>query len=68
MIRRYLIGKPRMADMDHEPDGEDYMARTVYDTSGEMMDTGLLDAHGNPILAQYEMDRIGYIWREESEW
>ena len=68
MAKRYIIGrlrKVRMADPDGEPDAENYLATTVYDNSGEMIETGILDAQGNPIMARYVMERIGFVHYSE---
>ncbi|MER9574893.1 hypothetical protein NKI78_04470 [Mesorhizobium sp. M0400] len=59
MAREYLI-RPRAAHIDDEPDGEHYLARTVFEDF-ELIDTGVLDAFGNKVMARRRLDPIGFI-------
>jgi hypothetical protein len=52
--------KPRLASIDKDVDGENYLARTVYEDF-ELIDTGVLDSEGNPIKAHERMDPVGFI-------
>lgn len=64
MRRDYVICRPRSADIDENVNGEDYLARTVYEDH-ELIDIGITDAQGNPIMARKRMDPIGYVrWRD----
>lgn len=63
-MRDYII-RPRSADMDQGPDGENYLARTVFETE-ELIDIGILDAAGNKVMARRRMDPIGYIRHRET--
>lgn len=60
MAREYIIGRRRMADIDENVNGEDYLARTVYEEY-DLIDIGVLDAGGNPIMARKKMDPIGFV-------
>ncbi|RUW04047.1 MAG: hypothetical protein E5X94_00620 [Mesorhizobium sp.] len=62
MTRVYVSIKrvPRTANIDENVDGEDYLARTVYEDF-ELIDTGVLDSDGNPIKAHEKMDPVGFI-------
>ena len=60
----YVTRSKRMADMDYEPDGEDYLARTVMEQEPECVDTGLMDKNGTPIYRQSLMGPIGYVTRD----
>jgi hypothetical protein len=53
---------PRLADIDENVDGENYLGRTVYEDF-ELIDTGLIDEGGNKIMAHEKMDQIGFIRR-----
>ena len=64
MQTRYVTRSKRMADMDYEPDGEDYLARTVMEQEPECVDTGLMDKSGIPIYRQSFMGPIGYVTRD----
>ncbi|MDS1138591.1 hypothetical protein [Nitratireductor indicus] len=59
MSREYVTVR-RMAHIDDEPDAEDYLARTVYEEY-ELIDIGVLDKDGNPIMARKKMDPIGFM-------
>jgi len=64
MPRQYV--RVKAASMDEFPDGENYLARTVFE-SHELIDIGLLDEDGNKIMAHEMMDQIGFIrWQEQS--
>ena len=68
MRREYVI-RPRSVrtsnDEWHEADAEDYLARTVYEEH-ELVDIGIMDAEGNPIMARKRMDPIGFVrWPEK---
>lgn len=59
MKREYFI-KRRSADIDSEPDAENYLARTVYEDY-ELIDTGVIDANGDKIMARRKMMPIGFV-------
>jgi hypothetical protein len=59
-VKRYFIGKVRLADYDDGPDAEDYLSRTIYVPDETPYETGILDAQGNMILAQVRIDPIGF--------
>ncbi|MBZ9922198.1 hypothetical protein LB579_31445 [Mesorhizobium sp. BR1-1-7] len=59
-MREYVRIAPRSADIDSEPDGENYLARTVFEDF-ELFDTGVLDADGNKVMARQKLDPIGFI-------
>lgn len=62
MKREYL--RIRSADIDGFVDGEDYLARTVYECH-DLIDIGILDEDGNKIMAREKMDAVGFIrWRD----
>lgn len=48
------------ADIGSEPDGENYLAKTVYEDH-ELFDIGILDKDGNKVMARRRMDQIGFI-------
>lgn len=58
-VVRGAVGDPGMETL---PDGEDYLARKVYEVE-ELIDIGVLDAAGRPIMARQRMDQIGFIRR-----
>lgn len=49
-----------MADIEVEPDGEDYLSRTVIEDT-DAIDTGLIDKRGTPIYLVSRMDQIGFV-------
>ena len=59
-MKRYFT-RPRLADIDAEPDAENYLARTVYEPDDTPYETGILDAQGNKIFAAIRMDQIGFV-------
>lgn len=65
-MKRYAIRylprffTPKAADIEHEPDAEDYLAHTVFEES-DPIDTGLLDKQGNRIFAINTIDQIGFV-------
>ena len=59
MTRDYFI-KRRSADIDRDPDGEHYLARTVYEEY-ELIDTGVVDHNGDKIMARRKMEPIGFV-------
>lgn len=58
MRRDYVI--VRSAKIDEEVDGEQYLARTVYEPE-ELIDIGVLDSDGNRVMARQKMDPIGFV-------
>ncbi len=62
-MREYLV-RPRSADMSAEPDGENYLARTVFEQE-ELIDIGVLDPAGKPIMARRKTPPIGFIRHRE---
>lgn len=62
MSRVYVSVKRRAkaGNIDENLNGEDYLARTVYEDF-ELVDTGVLDADGNPVKAHERMDPVGFI-------
>lgn len=60
-MREYVI-KPRtrLADIDSEPDAENYLGRTVYEYD-ELIDIGITDKNGDPIMAKQKREPIGFI-------
>jgi len=50
----------RSCDDDYEADALDSLARTVYEDY-EIIDTGVIDADGNPIMARRRFDPIGFV-------
>jgi len=58
-MRDYVI-KRRMGDIDENLDGENYLGRTVYEEH-ELVDIGVMDSEGNPIMARRKMDQIGFV-------
>lgn len=62
MRREYVI---RSARIDEEIDGENYLARTVYEPE-ELFDIGILDSDGNKVMARRRLDPIGFIrWADK---
>jgi hypothetical protein len=61
VARDYVIR--RMAHIDENIDGEDYLGRTVYEDH-ELIDIGVLDGNGNRIMARKKSDPVGFVrWR-----
>jgi hypothetical protein len=61
MPRTYVsVGPARFADIDSPVDGEHYLARTVFEDF-ELIDTGMLDASGNKIMAREKLDPVGFV-------
>jgi len=58
-VKRYK-SIPCMADIEVEPDGEDYLSRTVIEDT-DAIDTGLIDKRGTPIYLVSRMDQIGFV-------
>lgn len=59
-MKRYTI-KPRQSEEYYEAYGPDFLARTIHEPDPGPYDTGLIDKHGNPILAHCEMPQIGFV-------
>ncbi|MGN6772635.1 MAG: hypothetical protein ACTHJQ_22715 [Rhizobiaceae bacterium] len=57
-MRDYIIR--RMADIDENVNGEDYLGRTVYEEH-ELIDIGIVDQNGDRIMARKHMDPIGFV-------
>jgi hypothetical protein len=52
--------------MWEDPDGEHYLARTVFE-SEELIDIGILDATGNKVMARQKIDPIGFVrWQDKN--
>jgi len=65
MRREYVIRAPRAARIDEEIDGENYLARTVYEPE-ELYDIGIVDSDGNKVMARRRLDPIGFIrWADK---
>jgi hypothetical protein len=63
MRRDYVIR--RMAKIDEEIDGENYLGRTVYEPE-ELYDIGIVDSDGNKVMARRRLDPIGFVrWSEK---
>lgn len=63
MRREYVT--VRAAKIDEEVDGEQYLARTVYE-SEELIDIGILDSDGNKVMARRRLDVIGFVrWADK---
>ena len=60
MARSYVIRRVRSADIDENINGEDYLARTVYEEH-ELIDIGIVDKNGDPIMAHKKPDPIGFV-------
>lgn len=59
--RSYItVRRTRSADMDSGADGEDYLARTVFEDH-ELIDIGVMDKDGNPIMARKRLDPVGFV-------
>lgn len=58
-MREYVI-KRRSAHIDEEVDGENYLAKVVYEDH-ELIDIGIKDQNGDPIMARKKMNPIGFI-------
>lgn len=60
--REYVV---RSARIDEEVDGENYLARTVYEPE-ELFDIGILDSEGNKVMARRRIDPIGFVrWADK---
>jgi len=57
-MRDYIIR--RMADIDENVNGENYLGRTVYEEH-ELIDIGIVDQNGDRIMARKRMDPIGFV-------
>lgn len=66
MARSYVtVRRTRSADVDNMPDGENYLARTVFEDH-ELIDIGVMDKNGDPIMAHKRMDPVGFIrWKDK---
>ncbi len=60
MSQREYVIRRRMADIDENVDGENFLARTVYEEI-DFIDIGLLDSEGNAILARKKMSQVGFV-------
>jgi hypothetical protein len=49
---------------DEDRDGTQFLARTVFEDY-ELVDIGLVDENGDPIMARRKMDPIGFIRHKE---
>lgn len=58
-MRKYVSVKPRM-DEYYEANAADSLARTVYENI-DLVDIGVLDAEGNPVMAYEKMQPIGFV-------
>lgn len=62
-MREYVFARPWAADIGDNVDGENYLARTVYEDH-EMIDIGVMDRNGNPIMARKRLDPVGFVrWK-----
>ena len=59
-MKRYFIKPSRLANINEEIDGENYLSRTVYEPDDTPFETGVLDAEGRMIMAQHCISRIGF--------
>lgn len=59
-MREYVFARPCAADIGDNVDGENYLARTVYEDH-ELIDIGVMDRDGNPIMARKRLDPIGFV-------
>lgn len=60
-MREYVsVRSVRSADIDENVNAEDYLARTVYEDH-EMIDIGVMDKNGDPIMARKKLDPIGFV-------
>ncbi len=65
-MRDYIIRRTRQADIDSDPNGEDYLSRTVYEDH-ELIDIGITDSDGNKIMARKRMNPVGFVtWPERN--
>lgn len=69
-MRRDYVIRPRAAPEPNGEswgaDGENYLARTVYEEH-DLVDIGIMDPEGNPIMARKRIDPIGFIrWPERN--
>lgn len=56
-MRDYIVRR----SANNEPiDGERYLARTVHEDV-DLIDIGVMDAKGNPIMARQRMDPVGFV-------
>lgn len=64
MTREYVIGKSNKPRSDEwrleDADGKDCLARTVFEDH-ELIDIGLTDKNGEPIMARQKRDQVGYV-------
>ncbi|MHA6684485.1 hypothetical protein [Mesorhizobium sp. A556] len=61
-MRDYVVR--RMANIDEPVDAENYPARTVFEEV-ELIDIGVMDSDGNPIMARKRLDPIGFVrWND----
>jgi hypothetical protein len=59
-MREYVRIVPRSADINNNADGENYLARTVFEDF-ELFDTGVLDHDGNKVMARQKLDPVGFV-------
>lgn len=57
-MRDYIVR--RAAKIDENVDGENFLARTVYEDH-ELVDIGVLDKDGNKVMARNRPDQVGFI-------
>jgi hypothetical protein len=62
-LKRYSI-RPRSADYDIGPDGENYLSKVVFIEDVGPFDTGILDQHGNMIVMHLEPEPFGFCLAE----
>ena len=60
MSGREYIKARKVRMFEDEANGLDSLARTVYEEY-DLVDTGVVDAGGDPIMARKKMDPIGYM-------
>lgn len=58
-MRDYVTKRVRSSD-DWDANGSDSLARTVYEEH-ELIDIGVMDKDGNPIMARKRMDPVGFV-------
>lgn len=62
-MREYVFVRPCAAGIGDNVDGKNYLARTVYEDH-ELIDIGVMDRNGNPIMARKRLDPIGFVrWK-----
>lgn len=66
MPKEYVSVRRQSFDWDDDRDPTQFLARTVFEDY-ELVDIGICDENGDPIMARKKMDPIGFVRHKSRE-